>query len=100
MVGYCEPSTLGGKLIAGEKEITIYGEPYQVNARIVSMKTMSAHADRDDLIRFIKCQPLERIKQLFLVHGEYDVQQDFRSTLHNLGIASIDIPEQHQCFNL
>lgn len=100
LVGYCEPSTLGGKLIAGQKEVTIYGEPYLVNARVVAMKTLSAHGDRDDLIRFIKCHPLEKIKKLFLVHGEFDVQQDFKNTLHSIGIEKIEIPEPHQSFKL
>jgi metallo-beta-lactamase family protein len=100
LVGYCEPRSLGGKLIRGNKEVTIFGEPFFVNAEIKTMRTMSAHGDYDDLCRFISCQNKNELKGLFLVHGEYDVQHIFLGKLNGLGYSNIEIPGQHQEFNL
>src|SRR4029077_16626174 len=34
LTGYCEPHSLGGKLMAGAKEVNIYGVQHEVNAEI------------------------------------------------------------------
>jgi metallo-beta-lactamase family protein len=35
------------------------------------------------------------VKKLFLVHGEYDVQQIFRNWLLKKGFPEIEIPDRH-----
>ncbi|MEJ7823003.1 MAG: MBL fold metallo-hydrolase RNA specificity domain-containing protein, partial [Chitinophagaceae bacterium] len=37
----------------------------------------------------------KEVKKLFLVHGEYDVQQDFQQRLISKGFADVEIPERH-----
>ena len=96
IVGYCEPRSLGGKLMRNYKDVTLFGEPYEVRAEIEVMRSMSAHGDYEDLCQFIACQNPQAIKKLFLVHGEYDVQQTFRSKLMRKGFADVEIPELHQ----
>ena len=96
LVGYCEPSSLGARLAAGNKDVTIFGEPYKVEAEIKELRSFSAHGDYEDLCQFLSCQNSSEIKKLFLVHGEYDVQQVFRSKLLKRGFKSIEIPELHQ----
>ncbi|HRO45920.1 MBL fold metallo-hydrolase [Agriterribacter sp.] len=93
--GYCEPHSLGGRLIAGAKEVTIFGVYHQVNAEIGSIRSMSAHGDYEDLSQFLACQNPREIKTLFLVHGEYDVQQDFKNRLIKKGFFDVQIPERH-----
>jgi len=94
--GYCEPRSLGGRLMRKPKEINIYGQPHEVNAEIGEMRSMSAHGDYDDLLQFLGCQDIKQVEKLFLVHGEYDVQQDFRQRLVRKGYADVQIPERHQ----
>ena len=96
IVGYCEPSSLGARLAAGNKEVTIFGDPYTVMAEIKELRSFSAHGDYEDLIEFLSCQNPKEIKKLFLVHGEYDGQQVFRSKLLKRGFAQIEIPQLHQ----
>ncbi len=98
--GYCEPSTLGGRLIAGAREVTIFGIEHQVNAEIGSIRSMSAHGDYEDLSQFLACQDPRQVKTLFLVHGEYDVQQDFRNRLLKKGFTDVQIPQRHAEFGL
>ncbi len=100
MVGYCEPRSLGGRLMRGDKEVKIYSELFEVVAEIGKMLNMSAHGDYDDLCQFLACQNPAQVKTLFLVHGEYEVQQDFAKKLQKKGYDSIDIPEIHQMFKL
>jgi metallo-beta-lactamase family protein len=100
IVGYCEPSSLGARLVAGAKDITIFGEPYRVSAEIKELKSFSAHGDYEDLCQFLSCQDVKQIKKLYLVHGEYDVQQVFRSKLLKKGFPNVEIPELHQQFSL
>ena len=77
-------------------EINIFGQPHEVNAEIGEMRSMSAHGDYDDLLQFLGCQDIKQVEKLFLVHGEYDVQQDFRQRLVRKGYADVQIPERHQ----
>ncbi|MGV8878061.1 MAG: MBL fold metallo-hydrolase RNA specificity domain-containing protein [Sphingobacteriaceae bacterium] len=96
MVGYCEPNSLGGRLIAGNKNVRIFAEEYQVLAEIKSIKSMSAHGDYEDLLRFLKVQDPIKVKKVFLVHGEYPVQLNFKEKLNRGGFLSVEIPIQHQ----
>ena len=93
--GYCEPRSLGGKLMRGQKEVKIYGAVHEVNAEIGSIRSMSAHGDYEDLCQFLACQDVKKVKKLFLVHGEYEVQQAFRQRLINKGFDDVEIPEMH-----
>ena len=94
--GYCEPNSLGGRLQRGDNEVSIYGEKFQVKASVKAFKSMSAHGDYNDLLHFIAAQDSHQVKKIFLVHGEYEVQQHFRQKILAKGFAVVEIPYQHQ----
>ena len=93
--GYCEPNSLGGRLKLHPKEVNIFGAPHEVNAEIAEIRSMSAHGDYNDLCQWLACQDPKQVKKLFLVHGEYKVQQDFKQRLNSKGFADVEIPERH-----
>lgn len=93
--GYCEPRSVGGKLLNGVKEIKLFGVIHEVNAEIAAIRSMSAHGDYEDLCQFLACQDPKKVQRLFLVHGEYAVQQAFQQRLMNKGFADVEIPEMH-----
>lgn len=95
LVGYCEPHSLGGKLMAGAKEVNIFGIEHEVHAEVGSIRSMSAHGDYNDLSQFLSCQDARQVKKLFLVHGDYVVQQAFKDRLLKKGFTDIEIPERH-----
>jgi metallo-beta-lactamase family protein len=95
LTGYCEPNSLGGRLIAGAREVSIFGIEHQVHAEIGSIRSMSAHGDYEDLSQWLACQDPRAVKQLFLVHGEYDTQQEFKRRLVKKGFLDVLIPERH-----
>ena len=93
ITGYCDPSTLGGKLMNGADKVTIMGEEVDVKAEMIVMKEYSAHADYGDIAKFLHCQDKENIKKIYLVHGEKNVMQQLKTDLEDLGYANIEIPE-------
>ena len=100
LVGYCEPHSLGGFLMNGVKRVRIFGEEYDVNAAVGVMRSMSAHGDYEDLLKFMQCQQTGSVNKVFIVHGEYIVQQDFQQKLHQTGFNNVFIPALHEEFEL
>jgi metallo-beta-lactamase family protein len=98
IVGYCEPNSLGGRLMNGEKSVRIFGEDFNVVAEVGVMRSMSAHGDYNDLCRFLECQNSALIKKLFIVHGEYKVQQEFQKRLLTKGFKTVEVPALHEVF--
>jgi metallo-beta-lactamase family protein len=95
LTGYCEPHSLGARLQSGKKEVSIFGVPREVHAEVGSIRSMSAHGDYEDLSQFLACQDAAAVRKIFLVHGEQDVQEDFKERLLRKGYHDIEIPEMH-----
>lgn len=95
LTGYCEPRSLGAKLLEGRKEVKIFGVEKEVHAEIGQIRSMSAHGDYEDMSQWLACQDARQVQKLFLVHGEYDVQQAFQQRLQKKGFLDITIPELH-----
>ncbi|AUD02400.1 MBL fold metallo-hydrolase [Spirosoma pollinicola] len=96
LVGYASPSSLGGALKRGDKEVTIFGERYPVIAQVAIMDSFSAHADYREMLQVLSCQEASRIKTVFLVHGDYDKQLIWKDHLQAAGFKHIEIPEMRQ----
>lgn len=98
--GYCGAKTLGGQLLSGAKEIEIFHDPCKVAADVGKMQGMSAHGDTDDLMQFLASQNPEKVKAIFLVHGEHEVQKEFVERLSLKDYHRIEVPSQHEEFSL
>lgn len=69
MVGYQAEGTRGRRLLEGADEIKIYGNYYNVEAKIVQIEGLSAHGDQEDLVNWLSS--LKNVpKCIYLVHGE------------------------------
>jgi len=67
--GYQAAGTRGAKMLAGDRTVRIFGEDIPINADVVSLPSMSAHADAEQLITWM--QTLKKIpKHVFVTHGE------------------------------
>jgi metallo-beta-lactamase family protein len=100
IVGYCTPESIGGHLMRGDKIIKIFGNEYPVKANVEVISSFSAHADYLELIKYLSCQDISAVKKLFLVHGEYEVQKEFKDKLIEAGFKNVEIPEELQSFKL
>lgn len=96
MVGYASPDSLAGRLLAGDRTVYLFRENIDVNAEIKSIRSMSAHGDYEDLLHFLSSQDPALVQQLFLVHGEYEVQKKFAVRIKDQGFKHVAIPEYHQ----
>ena len=100
IVGYCAPTTLGARIGRGDKEVSIFGTVYQVKAEVKKIESFSGHGDYKEMISFLNCQDKNSISKMFIVHGEYETQKKYVSTLTNEGYKNIEIPAKGQEFEI
>ena len=100
VVGYCSPTTLGARIVRGDKEVSIHGTLYQVNAEVKKIDSYSGHGDYREMISFLECQNKNAIDKTFLVHGEYETQKKYSAELLKAGFKNIEIPAMRQEYTL
>jgi len=100
VVGYCSPVTLGARIARGDKEVSIFGTVYPVNAEVRIIDSFSGHGDYEEMIEFLDCQNKKEVQKLFLVHGEYETQVKYSSRLQEAGFSNIQIPSPKQEFKV
>jgi metallo-beta-lactamase family protein len=87
VVGYMAKDTLGKKIVDKQKIVKIYGLEYELNAEVVVINALSGHADKNDLVEYVKeCAPK---KGVFLVHGDEDQTRSLYETLNSSGISCL-----------
>ena len=101
IVGYCAPTTLGARIQEPNlKSISIFGVEHKVKAQIQKIESYSGHADYEEMYQFISCQDFEKIKKLFIVHGEDDARNFFSKYLKSKGINNIHSPKHGEVFDI
>jgi len=99
-VGYMAEHTLGRRIVERQSPVKIFGENYQLRAEVATLNTFSAHADREELIRFVKGMG-SRLKRVFIVHGEEQQSLDFAKTVKNaLPDVIVKVPEEGETVEL
>lgn len=78
----------------GTEKVKIYGEEIEVKADIEIITEYSAHGDYEEMIEFLMQQHPSKVKEMYLVHGTYEVQQEFREKLLEKGFRNIRIPDE------
>jgi len=100
VVGYCAPTTLGARIVRGDKEVSIHGTIYEVKAEVKKIESFSGHADYKEMIDFLNCQDKSVISRMFIVHGEYETQKKYVTTLQNEGFKNLEIPAKGQEYEI
>ncbi len=101
MIGFAAEGTLGAKLLKGMRSLSIAkDQEIPIMARIESIDVFSGHGDLGDLTEFVKYQSPNRLKKVFLVHGEYESMVNFQAHLAGEGYEQVEIPEYGQTFEL
>ena len=100
VVGYCAPATLGARIVRGDKEVSIHGTVYEVNAEIKRIESFSGHGDYQEMIGFLGCQDKSMLEKTFIVHGEYETQKKYVTSLLNEGYKNIEIPARGQEYDV
>ena len=82
IVGYQAQGTLGRALVNGAKRVRVHGEEIAVRASIHTINGFSAHADKDDLLRFLGTSTGAHV---LLVHGEEPVMESLAAAVEATG---------------
>jgi len=91
-VGYQAAGTRGRSLVEGAKNVRIHGQQVSVNATIEKIDSMSAHADRGEILRWLGTFP-ERPDRLVLVHGEPAPMDALKATIEQRLSWQVVTPE-------
>lgn len=94
IVSWQAPDTLGRRLADHEKQIRIFGEPYDVKAEVAVITGLSGHAGQDLLIPYAT-NVKDTVKKIFLVHGEEKQAGIFMSKLKEQNLNEVYYPELH-----
>ena len=87
-VGYQVPGTLGNMLLNGAKEVKLFGEMIEVQAKIENLPGISGHADVNQLTKWVSMFD-PKPKRVFIVHGEDKVTEQFAAHIHEeLGLEA------------
>jgi metallo-beta-lactamase family protein len=90
-VGWIPPETLGRRLQDGVKRVKIFDRFYDVRCQIRTIHGLSAHADGDELLRFL--QPTTRAETTaYVVHGEVPQAEGFAARLLKAGMSRVVVP--------
>ncbi|MDI3241882.1 MBL fold metallo-hydrolase [Arthrobacter sp. AL08] len=75
--GYQAGGTRGAALAAGGRELRVYGEDIVVRAEVIQMESLSAHADADGIIAWMKAAETAP-RMTYITHGEPDASDALR----------------------
>jgi metallo-beta-lactamase family protein len=97
--GFQAAGTRGRNMLEGAKEVKIHGAWVPVRAEVAELPMLSAHADSDELLRWLG--GFQRAPQkVFIVHGEPEASEALRVRIgRDLGWTAV-VSRQDQVFTL
>lgn len=98
-VGYQAPGTLGRIIVDGAKRVKIFGEEFNVNARVEYLEGYSGHADQQWLLNFVYSF-IKKPKHIFLVHGEPNGQLVLKDKIVESTKIPVTIPGYGEKYTL
>jgi metallo-beta-lactamase family protein len=94
IVSWQAPYTLGRRLAEREDRVKIFGEVYERRAEVATIGGLSAHAGQTMLLEYAQAVQ-DRVKKIFLVHGEARGAEALTEKLHETGLSQVYFPEVH-----
>ncbi len=82
--GFQAPGTRGEAMLTGARAVTIHGQSFAVRAEVIEMTSLSAHADRDEIIDWMAPLQDPRPSGVFITHGAPAAAESLRE---RLGVA-------------
>jgi metallo-beta-lactamase family protein len=99
LAGFQAGGTRGAALAAGTRSVRIHGQDVSVNAHVLQLSSMSAHADADELLAWIKQLP-RAPKQTFITHGEPAASDALRARIERELGWRVTAPEHRETMQL
>jgi metallo-beta-lactamase family protein len=98
-VGFQAAGTRGRDLVQGTRQIKFFGEYHEIKCQIKSISSLSAHADRDEMIQWLnnfKTPP----STVFLNHGEAHQTNAFRVLINSKLGWNVKIPSLNETIEI
>lgn len=80
LTGFQAGGTRGAALLGGARTLRIFGRDVPIRAEVVNIDSMSAHADADDLIRWMQAAP-SAPSAVYVTHGEPEAADNLRARI-------------------
>ncbi|MEW1805500.1 MBL fold metallo-hydrolase [Arthrobacter sp. SLBN-53] len=97
--GYQAGGTRGASLAAGEKHLRIYGQDIDIEAEVIQMEGLSAHADSNELIQWMKTAA-RAPAMTYVTHGEPDASDALRARIKRQLGWRARVPEHLETISL
>jgi metallo-beta-lactamase family protein len=81
VVGYMAENTLGRKIVEKWPRVPIFNESFALNAEVKVLNSFSGHADYNEILDYVSRLDKDRLKKIFLVHGEKAAQANLAKLL-------------------
>ncbi|MDE3094848.1 MAG: MBL fold metallo-hydrolase [Chloroflexota bacterium] len=99
MVGFQAAGTPGRQLEDGAAVVRIHGDDVPVRARVVCVHSLSAHADADELLRWVRTAP-QPPRVVFVTHGEPAASAALAARLGDAGTMRVVVPHLGAAYDL
>jgi metallo-beta-lactamase family protein len=98
-VGFQAEHTLGRRIQEGADPVRIFGDEYPVRAEIETIGGYSAHADRGELLAWVR-RLGGPVRRAFVVHGEAGPLDAMAKLLREAGVRDVRVPTHGETFQL
>jgi metallo-beta-lactamase family protein len=95
IVSWQAPHTLGRRLAERVEKVKIFGEEFKRRAEVATIGGFSAHASQPFLMEYALATR-DKVKRVFLVHGEERGAAPLREKLQQAGMRRIAFPALHE----
>lgn len=90
IAGFMAQHTLGRQIAEGRPRVKVFGVERDVRATVHTLRSLSAHADGDDLVAFAKATARAgNLRQVAVVHGEAEPKHALATRLSEIGVSKV-----------
>jgi len=94
VVGFQAEHTLGRRIVERQETVNIMGSPFELRAEVRIINGLSAHADHGEIVEYFDHFDRNRLRKVFLVHGEESASEALRTSLLEQGFGDVEIPSK------
>jgi len=93
-VGFMAENTLGRKIVERQPTIKVFGDEIQLRAQVEVMHGFSAHADQNELMDYYRGMNKNRLREVFVVHGEPESAQTLADMIQTDIVRNVHVPKR------
>ena len=92
IVSFMAANTLGRRIVEKQPTLRFLGEDHPLRARVAILNGFSAHADHDELLGYFEGLDKNRLKKVFVIHGESEQSEALMESIRQTGMDPVASP--------